>query len=99
MESRKVFWASPTVTATETARQRCPAQPKALSLMICVAMLHVGVRQNDDVILRAALALRALAVGSGARVNVSRDRSRTNKADRAHFGMVEQRVHRRFCRH
>ncbi len=37
MESRKVFWASPIVTATETARHRWPAQPNALSLMICVA--------------------------------------------------------------
>ena len=26
--------------------------------------LHIGIRQNDDVILRAALALRALAVGA-----------------------------------
>src|SRR5229473_7053920 len=34
MESRKDFWASPIVTATETARQRWPAQPNALSLMI-----------------------------------------------------------------
>ena len=38
MESRNVFWASPTVTATETARQRCPAQPKALSEIIWVAI-------------------------------------------------------------
>src|SRR5260370_492425 len=35
--SRNVFCASPIVTATDTARHRCPAQPKALSLIICVA--------------------------------------------------------------
>src|SRR5258708_29094698 len=29
LESRNVFWASPIVTATETARQRWPAQPNA----------------------------------------------------------------------
>src|SRR5579859_6554992 len=34
MESRNVLCASPIVIAVETARQRCPAQPKALSLMI-----------------------------------------------------------------
>jgi len=38
MESRKVFCASPMATATLTARQRWPAQPNALSLMICVAI-------------------------------------------------------------
>ncbi len=38
MESRKVCCASPMVIATDTARQRWPAQPKALSEMICVAM-------------------------------------------------------------
>ena len=36
-ESRKVVCDSATVTATETARQRCPAQPKALSATTLVA--------------------------------------------------------------
>ena len=53
---------------------------------------HVGVGKNDDVILGAALALRALAVGGGARVDVLRDRSRADEADGADFGMIEQRV-------
>ena len=34
IESRNVFCASPMATATETARQRWPAQPNALSPMI-----------------------------------------------------------------
>ena len=37
--------------------------------------LHIGVRKNDHVILRAALALGALAVGSGAGIDVFRNRS------------------------
>ena len=80
MASRKVFCASPTVTATETARQRCPAQPNALSLTIWVAISHVGVGQDDDVILRAALALRALAVCAGARVDVARHGRRARRS-------------------
>ncbi len=48
-------------------------------------------------ILRSALALRALAVGGGARVDVFRDWSRSDEADGADFGMVEQRVDRGFA--
>src|SRR5580692_9762297 len=36
---------------------------------------HVGVGKNDDVILGSALALRTVAVGSGSRINILRDRS------------------------
>ena len=54
--------------------------------------LHVGVGQNDDVVLRAALALRALPVLTGARIDVPRDRRGTDKTDGANLGMIEQRV-------
>ncbi len=54
--------------------------------------LHVGVGENDYVILGAALALSALSVGAGAFVDVLRYWSRTDEADGAHFGMIEQGV-------
>src|ERR1039458_9526859 len=47
---------------------------------------HVGVRKNDDVILGAALALAALPFFAGARIDVARDRSRSDEADGADFG-------------
>ena len=53
---------------------------------------HVGVGKNDDVILRSALALRAFAVGGGARVNVFCDGRRSDETDGANFRMVEQRI-------
>src|SRR5579863_1826474 len=46
---------------------------------------HVGVGEHDDVILGSALALAALAFLAGARVDVARDGSRSNKADSADF--------------
>ncbi len=56
--------------------------------------LHVGVRQNDDVILRSALALRALAVLAGPRIDVPRHRRGTHKTDGPHLGMIKQRIDR-----
>ncbi len=53
---------------------------------------HVGVRQDDDVILRAPLALGALAIRARASVNVPRNRRRTDKADRSHRWMIDQRI-------
>jgi hypothetical protein len=52
--------ASPTVTATDTARQRWPAQPKALSPMMRVARLEVRIGQDQHVVFSAALALHSL---------------------------------------
>jgi hypothetical protein len=50
---------------------------------------HVGVGKNDDVILGSALALARLPLAASARVDVARDRSRSDEADGADFGMVE----------
>src|ERR1700688_2967226 len=58
---------------------------------------HVGVGENDDMILGSALALRALAVGGGARVDVFCYGSRSDEADGADFGMVEKGVHGGFA--
>src|SRR6266404_4849050 len=54
--------------------------------------LHVGIGENNHVILGAALALHALAAGRGARVNMLGDWGGTNEADRAHLRMVAQRI-------
>src|SRR5208337_27367 len=53
---------------------------------------HVGVGKNDDVVLRSALALAALALLARARVDVARHRSRSDEADRADLRMIDQRV-------
>src|ERR1022692_1401744 len=53
---------------------------------------HVGVGENDDVILGSALALATLPLLARARVDVARDRSRSDEADGANFGMVDERV-------
>src|SRR6267142_859709 len=53
---------------------------------------HVRVRQDDDVVLRTALALHALAAGGGARIHMLRHGRGTNEADRANLRMVAQRV-------
>src|SRR6266851_493580 len=55
--------------------------------------VHVCVRQDDDVVLGATLALHALAMFSTARIDVSRNRRRTNKADGSDLRMVDERVH------
>src|SRR5579862_5234408 len=96
MASRKAFCASPMATATETARQRWPAQPKALSLMMLVHG-HIGIRENDDGIFRAALALGAFAAGGGASVEVLGDGSGADEADGADFRMIEERIHGDFA--
>ena len=54
--------------------------------------VHVGVGQDDDRVLGAALALHALAVGGRAAVDVARHRRRADERDRAHLRMIEQRV-------
>ncbi len=54
--------------------------------------VHVGIRQNDDVILGAALALCTLSVRTGPGVDMFCDRSRSDETDRANFGMIEQRI-------
>ena len=53
---------------------------------------HVGVGHDDHRVLRATLALDALAGGRAARVDVTRRRARTDEADRADDRMVEDRV-------
>ncbi len=59
--------------------------------------LAVGVRQNHDVIFRAALALHAFSVGRGARVDVAGHWRRADKADRLDGRVIEQRIHRRLA--
>ena len=81
------------VTATETARQRWPSAAKRAVADDLRGQFHVRIGQNDDVILRAALALHALAAGRGARVNVLGDGSRADETDGAHLRMVAKRIH------
>ena len=50
--------------------------------------IHVRIRQNDDVILRSALALHALAAGGGTRVNMLGDGRGTDEADGTDLRMV-----------
>ena len=47
-------------------------------------------------ILSAALALGALAIRSGAGVDILRDRSRTDKTHGANFGFDQQRIYHGF---
>jgi hypothetical protein len=54
--------------------------------------VHVGIGQNNNVILRAALALHALTGRGGAHVHVLGDGCRADKTDRAHLRMVAQGV-------
>ena len=86
--------ASPTVIASDDGRQRWPAQPNALSATISAADVEIGVRQHDDRILGAALALGALAGGRGAGVDIARHGARADEAHRADLRVIENRVHR-----
>ena len=54
--------------------------------------LHVRIGKDDDVILRAALALHAFAAGCGTRVNVLGDGGGADKTDGANLRMVAERV-------
>src|SRR6185437_1221733 len=47
----------------------------------------------DHVVLRASLRLAALAIGAGASVDVFRNRSRSNEADGADLGVLEQGIY------
>src|SRR6202049_501843 len=53
---------------------------------------HVGVGENDDVILGSALTLRAFAIRCCACVNVFRHRRRADEADGANLRVVEERI-------
>src|SRR6266700_3402160 len=50
--------------------------------------LHVRIRENNDVILRTALALHALAAGRGPGIDVFGDRRGTNEADGADLRII-----------
>ena len=54
--------------------------------------LHVGIGQDDDVILCAALALHALAAGRGAPVHMPGHRRRADETDGAYLRMIAKRV-------
>ena len=54
--------------------------------------LHVRIGENNDVILRTALALHALAAGRGPGIDVFGDRRGTNEADGADLRMIAERV-------
>ena len=59
----------------------------------CVdGLVQVGVGQDDHVVLRAAEALRALAVGGRGRVDVLRDIGAADEADGLDVGVVQDRV-------
>src|SRR5450432_550364 len=73
----------------ETALSRAAERAVADNLR---GHLHVGVGQDDDVIFGSALALAALALLAGARVDVTRYRGRSNKADRTDLRMVDQSI-------
>ena len=55
-------------------------------------LVQVGVRQDDHVVLRAAEALRALAVGGRGLVDVLRDVGAADEADGLDVGVVQDRV-------
>ena len=71
-----------------------PGAPKGAVADDLRRHLHVGIRQNDHGILRAALALRAFPFFSGTRVDVAGYRSGTDKADGTHPRIVNQCVDR-----
>ena len=55
-------------------------------------LVHVGIRHDDGVVLGAAKALRALAGGGGALIDILRDRRGADEADGADIGIVEDGV-------
>ncbi len=57
-------------------------------------LVHVGVGHHDHVVLGAAEALHALAVGAAGRIDVFGDRRRADESDRHDARIVEQRVDR-----
>src|SRR5207247_8412889 len=57
---------------------------------------HIGVGKDDHMVFGAALALRPFAVRACSRIDIFRYRGRADKAESAHFGMVEKGVHSRF---
>jgi hypothetical protein len=74
--------------------QRCPAEPKPALTAESAANGHVGVGQDQHVILRAAECLNALAVVRGGVVDVARDRGRADETHRRNVGMLEQALDR-----
>ena len=56
-------------------------------------VVEVGVGQHDGMVLGSALALHALAVGGGARIDVLRHRGGADETDGADLGMVEDGIH------
>ena len=93
----KGFPASPTVIAADTARQRWPAHPNALSLDDLRAHFEIGIRHHHNIIFRTALALHALPMRRAFRVDIAGNWRGTDEADGPHIGMMQQSVDRRFA--
>ncbi len=84
----------PTGTATLPAMQRSPAQPNAESWSAPDGLVEVGIGHDDQMVLRPAGRLHALAVLRAGLVDVLGDRRRADERDRAHQRM-SQAAHRR----
>ena len=57
-------------------------------------LVHIGVRHHDHVVLGAAEALHAFAVGAAGRIDIFGDRRGADEADRLDARIVEQRIDR-----
>ena len=57
-------------------------------------LIHVGIRHDDHVVLRAAKALHALAVGTATAIDIFRNRRRPDKADAGNDRVIKDRVDR-----
>ena len=82
-------WASPTVTTTDPAMQRCPAAPNAEPMMPSTVLLDHGVGHHHHVVLGAAERLHALAGLGRALVDDLRHRGRADERDRVDPRVVE----------
>ena len=92
MASVKCLAASPTVMAAETARQRWPAQPNALSLTILALISRSASGMTTTWFFAPPWHCTRLPCADAFRVDVFGDRRGAHEADGAHVGMVQQRI-------
>jgi hypothetical protein len=85
--------ALPTAIAVEPAMQRSPAQPKAAVARASTDLRDVGVRHDDDVVLRSAVGLHAFSILGAGLVDVLRHGRRADEGYGPDLGVGEERVH------
>ena len=83
----------PTDNANRPGHAPLPRATKCTRLQRRNRLIEVGVRHDDQMVLRPAGGLHALAVLGAGFVDVFRDRSRTDERDGPHFRMRQQHVH------